>query len=102
MDAANASVLCGKLRRLDCRSLHIGGGEPFLDIEGLVGLIGAIRKSGINLEYIETNAAWITGDDARDRSILADIAGAGGDCVMVSADPFHIEFIPFWKPKKLL
>jgi len=94
--------LCGQLRRLGCRSLHIGGGEPFLDIEGLIGLIKIIRKSGIQLDYIETNAAWITGDDARNRRILSEVVNAGGECVMVSADPFHIEFIPFWKPKKLI
>jgi len=102
MDEDTAAVLCDQLRRLGCRSLHIGGGEPFLDVEGLVGLIRAIRKSGMHLDYIETNAAWITGDDKRNRRILADVVHAGGDCIMVSADPFHIEFIPFWKPQKLL
>ena len=102
MDEATAAKLCEKLRRLGCRSLHIGGGEPFLNVEGVVGLIKAIRKSGMHLDYIETNAAWITGDDARNRKMLNDVVSAGGDCIMVSADPFHIEFIPFWKPQKLL
>ena len=102
MDEATAARLCENLRRLGCRSLHIGGGEPFLDIEGLVGLVKTIRKCGIGLDYIETNAAWITGDDARNRKVLSDVASAGGECVMVSADPFHVEFIPFWKPQKLL
>ena len=102
IDEATAARLCKNLRRLGCRGLHIGGGEPFLDIEGLVSLIKAIHNSGIGLDYIETNAAWITGDDARNRQILFDVASAGGVCIMVSADPFHIEFIPFWKPQKLL
>ena len=102
MDEATAVRLCGQLRRLGCRSLHIGGGEPFLNIEGLAGLIKAIRNSGISLDYIETNAAWITGDDARNRRVLYDIRNAGGACVMVSADPFHVEYIPFWKPRKLI
>jgi len=102
IDEATAARLCGQLRRLGCRGLHIGGGEPFLNIEGLIGLIQIIRKSGIALEYIETNAAWITDDDARNRHILADVTDAGGECVMVSADPFHVEFIPFWKPRKLI
>jgi len=84
------------------RGLHIGGGEPFLNIKGLIGLIKAIRGSGISLEYIETNAAWITGDDVRDRRILSDVVSAGGECIMVSADPFHIEFIPLWKPRTLI
>ena len=102
MDEATAARLCKNLRRLGCRGLHIGGGEPFLDVDGLVGLIKAIHGSGIRLDYIETNAAWITGDDVRNRRILSDIVAASGDCIMVSADPFHIEFIPFWKPLQLL
>jgi len=102
MDESTAAGLCGKLRRLGCRGLHIGGGEPFLDIEGLLGLIKTIRKSGINLDYIETNAAWITSDDARNREILSEVINAGGECIMVSADPFHVEFIPFWKPQRLI
>jgi len=102
IDEATADRLCISLRRLGCRGLHIGGGEPFLNVDGLVGLIKAIRKSGINLDYIETNAAWITEDGARNREILSKIVSADGDCVMVSADPFHIEFIPFWRPQKLL
>ena len=102
MDGATAAALCGRLRRLGCRGLHIGGGEPFLDVEGLIGLVGAIHNSGIGLDYIETNAAWVTDDDVRSRRILSGVASAGGDCIMVSADPFHVEFIPFWKSKRLL
>ena len=102
MDVVAAAKLCEQLRRLGCRSLHIGGGEPFLNVEGLVDLIKAIRSSGLHLDYIETNAAWLTSDDTRNRKILNDVVSAGCDCIMVSADPFHIEFIPFWKPQKLL
>jgi hypothetical protein len=68
----------------------------------LVTAIRCIRESGISLDYIETNAAWITDDDKRNREILIKIAKAGGDCVMVSADPFHIAYVPFWKNRKLL
>ena len=102
IDEAAAENVCETLRHMDCRSLHIGGGEPFLDVAGLVGLVKVIRGSGIKLDYIETNAAWITHDDAHNRRVLREVVNAGGDCIMVSADPFHIEFIPFWKPQKLL
>jgi len=102
IDEATAANLCEHLRRLGCRSLHIGGGEPFLDVSGLITLIKTILSSGIGIDYIETNAAWITEDDKRNRQILSDVINAGGECIMVSADPFHIEFIPFWKPKKLI
>ena len=51
MEEATAARLCEQLRRLGCRSLHIGGGEPFLNVEGLVGLIKVIHKSGMHLDY---------------------------------------------------
>ena len=94
IDEATAARLCEALRRMGCRGLHIGGGEPFLNVEGLAGLVKAINGSGIGLDYIETNAAWITDDDERNRRILSDVANAGGGCIMVSADPFHVEFVP--------
>jgi len=102
IDEDTATKICEQLRRLGCRSLHIGGGEPFLDVSGLIRLIKVIIGSGISIDYIETNAAWITDDDDRSRQILSDVINVGGECIMVSADPFHIEFIPFWKPQKLI
>lgn len=97
-----AKKLCASLRRHGCRGLHIGGGEPFLHVDGLIGLIESIIEAGIPIDYIETNAAWITGDDACDRLTLDRVCKAGGDCIMVSADPFHVEFIPFWKTAALI
>lgn len=94
--------VCARLRQLGCRGLHIGGGEPFLNVDGLIALIHAITESGIAIDYIETNAAWVTKDEERNIDILRRVLKAGGDTVMVSADPFHVGFIPFWKPKTLI
>ena len=102
IDQSTAARICANLRRLGCRSVHIGGGEPFLNPDGLVNLIKTIVDSGLQLDYIETNAAWITDDDDRTRWILSNVAGAGGDCIMVSADPYHVEFVPFWKAERLI
>ena len=52
IDEDTAVKLCEKLRRLGCRSLHIGGGEPFLDVSRLVKLIKAIIGSGISIDYL--------------------------------------------------
>jgi len=99
---ATAKKLCEALRRFGCYSVHIGGGEPFINVDGLIGLIRAVQQSGVEVEYIETNAAWITGDEKHDMSTLTQVMEAGGNCIMVSADPFHVEFIPFWKPAALI
>ena len=102
IDNVTAVRICDNLLRLGCRSVHIGGGEPFLNTDGLVNLIKVITGSGLAIDYIETNAAWITDDDDRTRQILSKVLIAGGNCIMVSADPFHIGFIPFWKPERLI
>ena len=102
IDDSTAKKVCARLYSLGCRSVHIGGGEPFLNPGGLVKLIENIKDSGLRLDYIETNAAWITSDDDRNRKILSSVVRAGGGCIMVSADPFHVEFVPFWKTERLI
>jgi len=97
-----AAYLCERVSRFGCRAMHIGGGEPFTDLNGLVALIKTMRKHRIDIDYIETNAAWVTGDEQRDMETLNAVVQAGGDCVMVSADLFHIEFIPFRKVQTLI
>ena len=39
-------------------SVHIGGGEPFMNFDALCTLISALNKYGIGVDYIETNAFW--------------------------------------------
>ena len=102
MTVETAGYLCDKILRLGCRSLHIGGGEPFLDPDNLALLIKTMDRGGVSVDYVETNAAWITEDAKRDRETLNKIIKTGGNCIMVSADLFHIEFIPFRKTKTLI
>jgi len=97
-----ADNVCRALRGFGCRSVHVGGGEPFTDYDGLVRLIKIIRGCGLDVDYIETNAAWVTGDEKKDYEHIRGVMAAGGGCMMVSADFFHIEFIPFWKVRALI
>jgi len=72
---------------------HIGGGEPFLDKTLLRRAIDGLRRRGLVLEYVETNASWVT--SARQaEEILDELAEVGLDCVLVSLSPFHAEFVP--------
>jgi len=102
MNAETAERLCERVRELGCGGLHIGGGEPFLEVDKFVEVVRMINKSRVSIDYIETNAAWITRDAGRNAEILNRVVNAGGGCVMVSADLFHVEFIPFWKVKTLI
>ena len=99
---ATAEKICETLRRFGCYSVHIGGGEPFLNVDGLIALIRTLKQNGVEIQYIETNAAWITGDENKDKSTIFKVLEAGANCIMVSTDPFHVGFIPFWKPVALI
>jgi len=88
-----AREVCKLLLLGGCRSLHIGGGEPFLDFDGLIRLVETVVSAGINLEYIETNAFW-AGNHEQAEGYLHELHLAGADTLCISLDPFHAEYIP--------
>jgi hypothetical protein len=89
------------IRSLGCYSVHIGGGEPFLNIDGLKNVIEVSTDSGIEIEYVETNSSWYTDSDSA-CTILSGLKDAGLRCVLVSMSPFHNEHIPFTKVKGVI
>lgn len=90
----------GLLREGGCRSVHIGGGEPFLDFEGLLALLQKAKKYGISVDYIETNACWATDENTIKQHINA-LRKAGADTFCISLDPFHAEYVPYAYPLRL-
>ena len=101
MDSKAATRVAGALKRGGATSVHIGGGEPFLNIESLYTLLSALRRERITVDYIETNASWCV-DVPRAKAWLAGIRDLGPRCVMASVDPFHIEFVPLERPLRLI
>ena len=91
--AQTVKEVCELLRFAGCRSVHIGGGEPFLDFDGLVTLIHSAIGSGITVDYIETNAFWAA-DWKQAEKKLRMLARAGADTLCISTDPFHAEYVP--------
>jgi hypothetical protein len=91
--------VCRLLRVGACRSVHIGGGEPFLSIEGLIMVVRELRSAGIRVEYVETNGFWSAADQARD--ILKQLMLEGVDTLCVSLDPFHAEYLAYGFPLRL-
>lgn len=98
---ADAAANCRVCRSLGCRSMHIGGGEPFLRPEGLKGALRAARREGVAIEYVETNSSWFKDEDSA-VVLLGELQALGCDTLLVSIDPFHNEFIPFHKVKGVL
>ena len=95
-----ADKICGLLREGGCTSVHIGGGEPFLDIGGLVMLLETCRRCGITVEYIETNAFWAADENLAVKYLRA-LTAAEADTLCISLDPFHAEYVPPALPIKL-
>jgi organic radical activating enzyme len=96
MEEQKAEEICMLLNRGNCRSVHIGGGEPFLNFDSLVMMVRALRNAGISLEYIETNAYWAA--DASDvntaREKLKRLLEEGVNTLCISIDPYHAEHVP--------
>ncbi len=88
-----ALEICKKLSASGVTSMHIGGGEPFINFEGLCEAVCAMSECGIGVDYIETNCFW-----CRDPEIIkrraTRLKSMGVDTIMASLDPFHIEFVP--------
>ena len=95
-----AAKVASLLRLAGCRSVHIGGGEPFLDFDGLFRLVRILTDGGIPVDYIETNAYWAS-DIGRCKTYLRELRQAGANALCISLDPFHAEYVPLKLPLSL-
>ena len=96
-----AEKICRLLNKGGCNSVHIGGGEPFLNFEGLLMMIRTLKQAGIALEYIETNAFWSVLEQKKAVEYLQCLLAEGADTLCISIDPYHAEFIPYGAPLAL-
>jgi len=103
MDDNSAETICRLLRKGGCRSVHIGGGEPFLDFERLLMVIRKLVRAGVTVEYIETNAYWVVDLSAQKQAgeKLEKLLAAGADTLCISIDPYHAEYVPYGAPLAL-
>jgi len=76
-----------------CR-VHLTGGEPFGDWPRLIEICRRASGEGLGpAEKVETNAFWATDERVvRDRLAALDAAGMGK--LVISADPYHQQFVP--------
>jgi hypothetical protein len=89
------------VKDLGCHSLHIGGGEPFLDVEGLGKVLETAQAMRVCVEYVETNSSWYQDEAAACRT-LNKLRKLGLTTLLVSMSPFHNEYIPFNKVKGVI
>lgn len=82
------------IRSLGCAEVHIGGGEPFLNPDGLAGVLQAAGRVGVGISYVETNSAWFQDIDEA-TALLRGLRARGLRALLVSMSPFHNAHIPF-------
>jgi MoaA/NifB/PqqE/SkfB family radical SAM enzyme len=82
-------------------SVHITGGEPFLNWEHLEAVMQAFKREKLGpVEQVETNASWATDNKIiRRRLRILDECGMGR--LKISCDPFHQEYVPIERVRLL-
>lgn len=101
ISAETARANLETLRRLGCRAVHIGGGEPLLRPDGAASALEVARQTGVHVEYIETNSSWYRDHDSA-CALLEKLADCGLSTLLVSISPFHNERVPFYKVKGVI
>ncbi len=96
-----AARLFRKSIAMGCRSLHIGGGEPFLNIPKLKEVLKAAHEEGMGIQYVETNSSWYR-NHAEACDTLDTLQELSVSCLLISISPFHNEYIPFDKVKGVM
>lgn len=74
--------------------LHFTGGEPFLNFNLLVKLAKMAKELNIPSVFVETNCFWAKNNEVT-RDKLTRLKKAGLDGILISVNPFNIEYIPF-------
>jgi hypothetical protein len=101
IDAETTEKNIRKIKSLSCRSIHIGGGEPFLNIGGLKKVVETVCAVGVQIEYVETNSSWYKDKDSA-CEVLSSLQESGLSTLLISISPFHNEHIPFYKVKGVI
>ena len=101
IDESAAKENLRKIKELGCNSLHIGGGEPFLNLEGLKNVLITFKNCSVHVQYVETNSSWYKNHEQA-CSVLNSLKKYGLNSLLISMSPFHNEHIPFYKVKGLI
>jgi len=74
--------------------LHFTGGEPFLNFDLLLDSVRVADRLNIPSTFVETNCFWCVSDeDTREKLKALKEAGLKG--ILISVNPFIIEYVPF-------
>lgn len=74
--------------------LHFTGGEPFLNYRLLLRAVELAEEYGIPSTFVETNSFWCARREVVEER-LERLRGAGLEGILISVNPFLVEYIPF-------
>ncbi len=79
--------------------LHFTGGEPFLHFDLL--LQATERASALHIPslFVETNGFWAI-DERKAEEMLRRLRDAGMRGILISVNPFYLEYVPFERTKR--
>jgi len=81
--------------------LHFTGGEPFLKYDLLARAVEKARRLEIPSLFVETNGFWAANDkDTREKLEHLKTQGLRG--IMISVNPFYLEFVPFERTERAI
>jgi hypothetical protein len=81
--------------------LHFTGGEPFLNFKLLCKAVDISTKFKIPSTFVETNCFWCI-DDNSTKEKLKLLKKKGLKGIMVSVNPFYLEYVPFERTERAI
>ncbi|NOZ29450.1 MAG: 4Fe-4S cluster-binding domain-containing protein [Chloroflexi bacterium] len=79
--------------------IHFTGGEPFMNFERLLQVVRIAAELDMPSRFVETNAAWCIDDEVTRGKLLA-LREAGLHGILISANPFTLEYVPFERTER--
>ena len=81
--------------------LHFTGGEPFLNFTLLCKALDIASRLDIPSLFVETNGYWC-GSDETTREKLLILRERGMKGIMISVNPFYLEYVPFERTERAI
>jgi hypothetical protein len=81
--------------------LHFTGGEPFLNYALLCKAVEIAHDLRIPSTFVETNCHWCVNDEMT-REKLQTLKEKGLIGVMISVNPFYLEYVPFERTERAI
>jgi len=78
---------------------HLTGGEPFLNFPLLLSYVEIASKAGLPSIFVETNCFWCISDEIVEDK-LTTLREAGLHGILISVNPFMLEYIDFRNVKR--